>query len=108
MNLLCYESVIRVRSHSFAGRIECYTLFDQPADGLGFNSPIVQAWLEDDDLQELTVTSTNFGVSRTYRKFYGGNLVPKWGETTLEAFYRVAREYQSRQPTSERYQVMDL
>ena len=107
MNLLCYESIVRMRSISFAGRIEAYTWFDNPADGMGFQSPIVQAWLDDDDLQELIVTSTNFGFTRTYRKFYGGTVVPNEGESTLDAFYRHAREFQSHQPMAERYHVLD-
>lgn len=32
------------------------------------NTPIMQAFFNDDEIQEITVTSTNFGISRTYSK----------------------------------------
>ena len=33
-------------------------------------SPIINAWLEDDDIQEITITSTNIGFSRTFTKIF--------------------------------------
>ena len=33
-------------------------------------SPILTHWLRDDDLQEITVCSTNIGFCRTYSKQY--------------------------------------
>jgi len=43
------------------GKIYCNELPD---------TPIIQAFLDDDDLQEMTITSGNIGFSRTWTKEY--------------------------------------
>lgn len=32
--------------------------------------PVLREWIEDVDLQEITVVSTNIGFTRTYTRFY--------------------------------------
>jgi len=68
MNLDTYYPKIRIISNSALGgkqdRFEDY-------DNSWFNNiPTVKAWLEDNDLQELTVCSGNIGFVYTFRKFY--------------------------------------
>lgn len=36
--------------------------------------PVVDAFLEDNDIQEITVVSTNFGFVRTYTKQYDSTI----------------------------------
>lgn len=68
MNLGIYKPEIRERRSSIlTGEGEQMI----PHDDEGLNRiAVIKAFLDDDDLQEMTVCSTNIGFVRTFRKFY--------------------------------------
>ena len=62
-----YSPIIRVKINSF-GNIR--TEYEDISSLKGSYGPVFDAWLEEHDVQELTMTSTNFGMSLTATKFY--------------------------------------
>ena len=70
-----YESMIEVSGQS---------VFNEPStDRIPIADlpqiPILTAFLEDDDIQEITVCSSNIGMVRTFRKIYKAAKKPKIG-----------------------------
>lgn len=67
MNAELYSPEIRCRTKSMisGSHEEMVPLTDKI-----FNNAILKAWLEDDEIQEITVCSTNLGVVKTFRKFF--------------------------------------
>ena len=66
MDLETYQPKLKYRSNSvISGEIESEIEHSDPI----FNSiPVLKAFIEDNDLQEITVTSTNIGFVKTFRK----------------------------------------
>ena len=68
MNLELYEPEITVRSESIlTGKTEKVLNYD---DKLIQSKPILKAWLEDDEIQEIQITSTCCGFIKTFTKSY--------------------------------------
>lgn len=68
-----YEPMVRLETKSvFGNRDELvpHTMLEKL--GIG----VVTEWLKDNELQEMTVCSTNIGFVKTFRKFYKGQLPP--------------------------------
>jgi hypothetical protein len=73
LNLEIYEPTIRIETTSVFGNREemvPHTMLEKL--GIG----VVTEWLKDNELQEMTVCSTNIGFVKTFRKFYKGQLPP--------------------------------
>ncbi len=66
MNLEIYQDAIWVKQTSFFGS---YDWEKETVDEVSKDS-IVKAWLEDDDLQEMILTSSNIGIVMRYHKRY--------------------------------------
>lgn len=67
MNLKIYKPEIRCETKSvFGNRTEHYQHDDERLKTL----PVVQAFLADDDLQDMRVCSTNIGFVKTFTKEY--------------------------------------
>lgn len=66
MNLEIYQDKLRERGSSvFRGQFDALVGIED------IQGPeILNAFLEDDDIQEITVTSTNIGFTRTITKMY--------------------------------------
>lgn len=68
MNLDIYSPIVRsIRKSMISGED---TEDIDYRESLSARPAVLQAFLEDDDLQEMTVVSTNIGFVRTYRKQY--------------------------------------
>lgn len=66
IDLNSYLETIRCKSNSVFGKTETYL----PYNGTEMGIPLLQAFVDDNDIQEITVSSANFGFNKTYRKFY--------------------------------------
>ncbi len=68
MNLTTYYPMIRVISNgALSGKNDRFEHYETE----WFNKiPTIKAWLEDNDIQEITVCSSNIGFVYTFRKFY--------------------------------------
>lgn len=68
MNLSIYYPKIRITSNgALSGKNDRFEHYETH----WFNKiPTVNAWLADDDLQQLEVCSSNIGFIYTFRKFY--------------------------------------
>ena len=68
MNLSIYYPKIRVTTNgALSGKNDHFV---DHASGWFNQVPTVKVWLEDDDLQQLEVCSSNIGFVYTFRKFY--------------------------------------
>lgn len=84
MNLDIYDDLIRVRSVSMlSGRLEEVAPVERlilvPTD-----SEIVKAFLADDEIQEISISSTNIGFTKTVRKFFRGQAPEAHCATKME------------------------
>lgn len=66
MDLTNYLETIRTTSKSIFGEMEKYDNYEDMAK----QSPLLNLFFEDNDLQEITICSANMGFVNTYRKFY--------------------------------------
>lgn len=70
MDLKLYNPTIRVKNQSvLSGEWEA----DVPLDEFERNFsvfPLVMSFLEDNDIQEMRVTSTNIGFNKTFTKYF--------------------------------------
>lgn len=71
INLQLYEPTIRCRTKSvISGEHEEMMKHTDPVfREIG----VLREWLADNELQEITVCSTNIGFVKTFRKFYRGS-----------------------------------
>lgn len=68
MNLEIYSDSIREKGTTLIrGKVERFVTYQ---DMLKHESPIIQEFLKDDDIQEISVCSTNLGIALTYTKVY--------------------------------------
>lgn len=66
LNLKLYKSAVLMKGMSAIAGMQ---LEFKPMDYTELPvTPLIRAWLEDDDMQEITVCSTNFGIVRTFQK----------------------------------------
>ena len=72
-----YHDAIRVTATSLiSGKTDCYHRRGEPIAESLFDIPLVKAFLEDEDIQEMTLVSTNIGFVRTLRKYYNSCPLP--------------------------------
>jgi hypothetical protein len=65
MNLISYLELIQTNSNSIFGKVERFDNYKKLEE-----QPLLKAFLDDNDLQEITICSSNIGFVNTYRKFY--------------------------------------
>lgn len=69
MNLQHYQPEIRVRSKSMlTGETDTKVHHSELPE-----IPVIREWLADDDLQEITVISTNIGFVKTFTKQFSAS-----------------------------------
>ena len=75
MDTELYLDELYIKSNTIlAGRIEYFIHIEDPH----LKQPILQLFLEDDDLQEITICSSNLGFVRTYRKCFNNEDTINW------------------------------
>ena len=68
MNLEIYSPIVRLTNvGATSGNFEEYADYGELTYG---DSPILREFFNDDDVQEITIVSSNIGFIKTFRKFY--------------------------------------
>lgn len=70
MNLKLYQPKIRWESKSVFGHFKREIPYNELID-----KPLVKAFLEDDEIQTMTIASSNIGFVKTYTKVYKVNKI---------------------------------
>lgn len=64
-----YKNTLTIKGNGFlSGKYETEVPIGDPSQGGLWDIPLVKAFLDDDDIQEMTITSTNIGFVKTLRK----------------------------------------
>lgn len=80
MNLQLYDSKVRCRTISMISGDHAEELAHTELPDM----PVIQAFLDDDDLQELRICSTNIGFVRTFSKLFRPKPKPPLGERSVK------------------------
>lgn len=70
MNPEIYEAKLHYKSQSVFGNVEGDFAPGDPEAHLPWDTPLIAAFLEDDDLQEITFSSSCIGFVKTLTKQY--------------------------------------
>ena len=69
MNSNTYKQEVIIKGNGFlSGKYEIEVAVGDPSQVGLWDIPLVKAFLEDDDIQEMTIVSTNIGFVKTIRK----------------------------------------